>query len=192
MVIQIDRQPDNVAPNEAFGGKVPIECFFYRICIERQFVATEGVTAVCRQQRCIAPFQRVFRVMADEDVDVETVDTTGFKDMIHDFLLFQNEKSRRNQESRRGKRFPCGFEVLRCAASERRCRHRFRLDAEAGMASVKCTLSKCGFVRHCSKNTGGLSMIRERVTGGKTGMRPNQKKQAKMKADAWYPQPPSH
>jgi len=37
-----------------------------------------------------------------------------------------------------------------------------------------------------------LSMIRERVTGGKTGMRPNQKKQAKMKADAWYPQPPSH
>jgi hypothetical protein len=38
----------------------------------------------------------------------------------------------------------------------------------------------------------GLSMIQERVTGGKTGMRPNQKKQAKMKADAWYPQPPSH
>jgi len=37
-----------------------------------------------------------------------------------------------------------------------------------------------------------LSMSRERATGGKTGMWPNQKKQAKMKADAWYPQPPSH
>jgi len=36
---------------------------------------------------------------------------------------------------------------------ERR-RHRFRSDARKSAWRPWCTLSKCGFVRHCSKNTG--------------------------------------
>lgn len=86
MVIQIDRQPDNVAPNEAFGGKVPVECFFYRICIEGQPVAAKGVAAVCCYQRGTATIERVFRVMADEDVDVEAFDVQGFEDVVHENL----------------------------------------------------------------------------------------------------------
>ena len=53
--------------------------------------------------------------MAGEDVDVETVDTTGFKDMIHGFLLFQNEKSRRNKNPVGGIVSPAG---LRCCVAQ--------------------------------------------------------------------------
>lgn len=62
---------------------------------------------------------------------------------------------------------------------------------KVGMASVM-HLEQVRLCEALQQKYRVLSMSRERVTGSKTGMRPNQKKQAKMKADAWYPQPPSH
>ena len=102
MVIEVHRQPDDVAPGQPLAVKVPVKRFFYRICIKRQPVAAEGVAAVCSYQRGATPGERVFRVAVGEDVDVKAFDVQGFEDGVHENLPKKKQEIPRREISRKG------------------------------------------------------------------------------------------